>query len=217
MDKLKGGIKLKVYSGTMCVLMIVAAVIFTHKILFGACGILGIIFSFAFIFFRDPERKSPEGENIIVSPADGKIVSISSEYEEKYLKEKALKISIYLNLFNVHINRIPITGTIEYIDYDKGKFYPAFSDKASEQNERLSIGIANEKCTLFLNLIAGAFTRRIIHNLQIGKQVNLGERFGMIKFGSRVELFLPEKVKLTVKMKEKVKGALSIIGKLNEK
>jgi len=217
MFKLKEGFRIKLYSSIILFIFIIFSIILRSKVFYFLSVLSFINVCFLLFFFRDPFRKPPEGENLIISPADGRILSITEEYEETFLKENSYKIVIFLNLFNVHINRIPISGRIEYLKYIKGKFYPAFLSKASKENEKLLVGISNKRIKIFLKLIAGTFTRRIEHRLQIGHKVSFAEKFGIIKFGSRIELFLPKNVKLIINPKDKVKGALSIIGKIDEK
>jgi len=217
MDKLNGGFTFKLFSGLISVLFIAGALFFDNIFLYGTGGIFILVFGMMIFFFRDPERIPPEGENVMVSPADGKIISVSQEYENTYLKENATRVSIYLNLFNVHVSRIPLSGTIEFLEYKKGSFYPAFLNKASERNERLAVGITHGNLKFLLILIAGTIARRIVYNVRTGDRVTTGDRFGFIKFGSRVELFVPERVKLNVSSGEKVKGALSIMSRLDEK
>ncbi len=175
-----------------------------------------ILFIFTIYFFRDPERIPPEMENAILSPADGTIILIDEVYEGVYLKEKGKMVSIFLSLFNVHINRIPISGVIEHLKYEKGNFYPAFLKKSSLINENYSIGIANGKHKIFFRQIAGILARRIINNLKPGEKVIKGKRFGMIKFGSRMDIIMPMSFKITVKLNQKVIGCETIIGVLSQ-
>ncbi|MDI6803817.1 MAG: phosphatidylserine decarboxylase family protein [Bacteroidota bacterium] len=163
-----------------------------------------IIFSSAFIlftlyFFRDPDRVTPAGNNLIISPADGKIISIKDVHEDSFLKCDAVLISIFMSPFNVHVNRYPIDGTIQYFEHIPGKYMVAFEDKASDVNERTLIGIESQKGKILFKQIAGAVARRIVADLKIGMPAKAGERFGMIKFGSRVDVLLP-KGKITVKV-----------------
>ncbi len=176
-----------------------------------------IVFSSVFIlftlyFFRDPERVTPAGSNLIISPADGKIISIKEVYEEKFLKSNALLISIFMSPLNVHVNRFPVDGTIQYFEHIPGKYLIAFEDKASDVNERTLIGIENLKGKILFKQIAGAVARRIVADLKIGMPAKVGERFGMIKFGSRVDLLLPnEKVAVKVSLGQKVSAGETVI------
>ena len=162
---------------------------------------------FFVLFFRDPERKIPSGEDLILSPADGMVKKI-----EKSTDGSFQLISIFMSLFNVHINRVPVDGVVKEISYKPGRFMPAFRDKASEDNEKNVIEIENEQGNVILTQIAGSLSRRIVCNLNPGQHVNRGERFGLIHFGSLVELVLPISVGLKVKEKERVKAGETILG-----
>jgi len=169
-------------------------------------------------FFRDPERTVPEDPLAVVSPADGKVVAIDTVMPDEYLKQKHIRVSIFLSVFDVHVNRIPIDGKIEYLKYVPGKFLPAFNEAASFNNERMYIGIKHNRYKFLVVQIAGIIARRIVCDLREGMNVKKGDRFGMIKFGSRTDLYLPSKVRLNVKVGDKVKGAETVIGYLkNEK
>ena len=181
---------------------------------FPIIGILLLIISFCFFyFFRDPIRIIPQ-ENVIVSPADGKIVFIgeSDLPEECDIKGKYLKVSIFLDLYNVHVNRIPISGIIKKIIYVPGKFYRANIDKSSKENERNIIIIENDKKeNIIVTQIAGLIARRIICDLKINQQVLKGDRFGIIKFGSRVDLYIPKKYNPMILNEQLVIGGETII------
>ena len=181
---------------------------------FNILGIFFIIVSiFIFYFFRDPIRSVPNAK-VIVSPGDGKIVFVGeSEYpEETNINEKALKISIFLSIFDVHVNRIPTSGTVKKIIYVPGKFFNASFDKSSKQNERNILIIENDKKENFVvSQIAGLIARRIVCNLAAKQQVIKGDRFGIIKFGSRVDLFMPNNYKAMVIKDQIVVGGETII------
>jgi len=165
-------------------------------------------------FFRDPERQIPSDPKNIVSPADGKIVEIVEDYEPEYLKEKTTRISIFLSVFDVHVNRIPISGTVEHVRYQKGSFIQAYKSEASSFNEQSVIGIEGSTCKLVFKQIAGILARRIVCHLRAGNKVSQGDRFGIIKFGSRVDIFIPKNTEIKVRLKQKVKGGESILGVL---
>lgn len=159
-----------------------------------------VILGFSTNFFRDPERIPPSGDNLVVSPADGKIILIKSVKESEYLNSEATQISIFMSPLNVHVNRNPISGVVKYLRYVKGEYFVAFEDKASEKNEQTAIGIENLKGKLLFKQIAGFVARRIVCTLKPGDSVKMGERFGMIKFGSRVDVFVPNTAVLKVKV-----------------
>lgn len=160
-------------------------------------GVLILVFTLN--FFRDPDRNIPEGDNIIVAPADGKILIIKDVFENRYLNEDAVQISIFMSPLNVHVNRIPIDGNVEYLKYIEGEYLVAYHDKADERNERSEIGINSKHGKVLFTQVAGMVARRIIYDLKINEQVKMGNRFGMIKFGSRVDVIVPKKWQLKVK------------------
>jgi len=163
-------------------------------------------------FFRDPERRIPDGAENIIAPADGKVIEIVDEHESEYLQAEATRISIFMNMFDVHVNRIPVGGKVEYFRYKKGSFLKAYKSEAGDVNEQTIIGIDNEGRRILFKQIAGLIARRIVCYIREGSSVQRGERFGMIKFGSRVDVFVPKSVEVKVKINEKVKAGESILG-----
>ena len=180
-----------------------------------ASSIFWLIAIFIVWFFRNPERIIPQNERAIVSPADGKIIEVVKCYEDRYLKEKAVKISIFMSIFNVHINRAPISGKVKNIFYNKGKFLTANRDKASKENEQNAIIIetADGINTLIVQ-IAGFIARRIVCYIKSEDTLVKGMRFGLIRFGSRVDIFLPENIDIKVAIGAKVRGGETILGYL---
>ena len=177
-------------------------------------AIFGLGFLFVTWFFRDPERRIPNEPNVIVSPADGKITEIITE-NEPINGERCKRVTIFLSVFNVHVNRVPIEGTIEDIRYNPGKFLAAFNPKASMDNEQNLILINNGRTHIFVKQIAGLIARRIVCWPKKGDHYESGQRYGLIRFGSRVDILLPENTKLSVACGDKVSGGKSIIGYLN--
>ena len=169
-----------------------------------------ILLIFTFYFFRDPERVIPLGEDILVSPADGLITNIS-EYKEG--KKSYTKVSIFLSVFNVHIQRLPLSGQITKIDYIEGKFINATLDKASEENERLRLTLKSGSNVIYITQIAGLIARRIICYLKTNERVNQGERYGIIKFGSRVDIEFPNSYNLMVSIGQQCIGGETIIAR----
>ena len=161
----------------------------------------------AFWFFRDPER-TPEGAGL-VSPADGEVIEIC-ETEHPYTG-KALKIGIFMNVFSVHVNRMPAAGTIEYLEYVPGKKWFANADKASLENERMYVGYSSEDGPVLLTQIAGLVARRIVCRLKKGDRLERAQRFGMIKFGSKVDVYLPLSLKCTAKIGQKVTAGQTVV------
>lgn len=210
------------YNVVIGIIIIVAALITVSIIFIGSDIVkyLLIIFSilllaFTFYFFRDPERTTPQDENIIIAPADGKIIFIKEVFEDKFLKSDAVQVSIFMSPLNVHVNRFPVSGQIGYFEHIPGKYLVAFEDKASEANERTLIGIDNGKFKLLFKQIAGFIARRIVANLQVGMKTTAGERFGMIKFGSRVDVIMPTNAVIKIKVNDTVKAGETILAEIN--
>jgi len=177
--------------------------------------IAALLTLFTVYFFRDPERRCPRESGQLVAPADGRILGVERIDRHDFIGGEAIKVSIFLSIFDVHINRIPADGRIEYVKYRPGKFFKAFLDKASEENEQTEIGIATELGRpVVVKQIAGLIARRIVCRLTEGDRVDAGARFGMIRFGSRTELFLPVDADVRVKKGEHVKGGETVIGYL---
>ncbi|HIA94147.1 MAG TPA: phosphatidylserine decarboxylase family protein [Candidatus Marinimicrobia bacterium] len=175
--------------------------------------LVGIAFGllvFCLNFFRDPVRNVPAGKNLILAPADGKIVKLI-EVDDPEIGESQL-VSIFLNVFNVHANRMPIEGTFTDVKYHKGKFMAAFDHKASDENERTEITIISKVGTLKVKQIAGLIARRILCYAKNGESMEMGGRLGFIRFGSRTDLILPKHVNLSVKLGQKVVGNKTIMG-----
>jgi phosphatidylserine decarboxylase len=203
--------------------VILAVVLFSVIFLVGALVNQGIILKlltvtswllilFSIYFFRDPDREIPTGKSLIVSPADGKIILIEQSEEQEFFKARVQKVSIFMSVFDVHVNRIPIDGRVSYFNYQKGKFHQAYKDSASYENERTIIVVENDKIKVLFIQIAGILARRIVCRIREGWKVKQGDRFGMIKFGSRVDILLPVEVKLNIKLNQKVTGGETIIG-----
>ena len=170
---------------------------------------------FVLFFFRDPERTVPEGKGMVVSPADGKVIVIKDIYEPAYLKQEVKQISIFLSVFNVHVNRAPIGGAVEVVKYNPGKFHVASVDKASLDNEQTAMVIAAGKDKILVKQIAGLIARRIVCYARPGDTIKTGERYGLIRFGSRVDIFLPKTAEIKVKLGDRVRGAQDVIGVLH--
>jgi len=174
-----------------------------------------VVTLFVMWFFRNPNRVTPEDEKAIISPADGKVIKIEEVEEKEMLNEKVRKVSIFMSILNVHVNRAPCSGTIEKISYSKGKFFPANLDKASELNERNSILIKMaDGGQIRTTQIAGIVARRIVCWTKKGMQIQKGERFGLIKFGSRLEVFMPLNTTISVKTGDRVRAGETRIGYL---
>ncbi|WP_291908613.1 phosphatidylserine decarboxylase family protein [Chitinophaga sp. CB10] len=173
-----------------------------------------VFFLFIVSFFRLPARKNTEGENLVISPCDGKVVVIEEVYEPEYFKDKRLQVSIFMSPANVHVNRNPISGEVKLSQYHPGKYLVAWHPKSSTENERHSVVIGNGKADILIRQIAGALARRIVNYLKPGMQVTQNEEMGFIKFGSRVDLYLPLGTEVTVQLEQVVRGGQTVIAKL---
>lgn len=172
--------------------------------------------AFSIYFFRDPPRSSPKDAGVVVAPADGRIIEIRPSTGEGDYGEPACKVSIFMSPFNVHVNRIPIGGRIRKLRYQKGNYTAAFQPKASLNNERQYIEIITHYGLIGCTQVAGWLARRIVCHLQEGQDVATGERFGMIRFGSRLDLYLPPTCELSVRVRDRVLAGESIIGVFHE-
>lgn len=188
---------------------------------FGCCMfslISGVLTGFTIFFFRDPNPNIPEGQNLVLSPAHGKVVSIKTSVEPDFLQKEMQCISIFLSIFDCHVTRNPYPGAIKSTKYIPGKFHLAFSDHASDENERFSIMLETEnKQNIVISLIAGFVARRIVSLVKMDDKLSLAQRIGLIRFGSRVDLYLPKDVNLLVSLGDKVIGGQSIIGEFTAK
>ncbi len=174
-----------------------------------------IFYLFTLQFFRNPRRVIPQGEHQVIAPADGKVVVIEETQEPEYLNEKRIQVSIFMSPLNVHVNRNPIDGTVEYFKYHKGKYLVAWHPKSSTENERTTLVITSPKgIKVLMRQIAGAVAKRIKWYVKEGQPVAKGAEFGFIKFGSRVDVFLPLESKVQVKIGDKTVGGETIIAEL---
>jgi len=169
---------------------------------------------FVLFFFRDPERTIPAGADVVVSPADGKVLVVKDIYEPDFLKKDVKQISIFLSVFNVHVNRSPCAGTVEVVKYNPGRFHVASVDKASLENEQTAMVIAQGDRKILVKQIAGLIARRIVCYARPGDSIRTGERYGLIRFGSRVDIFLPRTAEIRVKPGDRINGGRDIIGVL---
>lgn len=178
----------------------------------GPAGVLIFLGIFVFYFFRDPERRIPTEPGAVVSPADGHVVEI---VEEPLESRAGRRISIFLSIWDVHIQRAPVAGRVECVQYRPGKFYAALRSRASTENEQNVIRMETPRGQLVFKQIAGVIARRVLCWKREGEMVALGERVGMIRFGSRVDIWLPEEAQITARRGQKVKGGESILAKWN--
>jgi len=177
-------------------------------------------------FFRDPERVGERGRSLFVAPADGKLIMITEVDEPAFMKGRAIRLSIFMNVFNVHVNRYPVDGVVTYIHYNKGKFFNASAEKSSLENEQMSVGIemlpADSDRTarvgtthrVLVRQIAGLIARRIVTYSKLGERVKQGDRMGIIRFGSRVDLFLPVNSAIRAKLGDVTTAGVTVLGEL---
>lgn len=172
-----------------------------------------ILLFFTAFFFRNPNRIPPEDYGVIVAPADGKVLRIEDVFEDRFINSDVVKVSIFLSLFNVHINRVPLEGTIDYMERTGIKYLPAYKDQAPDLNVRNFLGLTTQWGKIMVVQITGLVARRIVCWANLGDEVKTGDRFGLIRFGSCTEIYLPKDVALQIKPGDKVKGGETIIGR----
>ena len=174
-----------------------------------------IIFLFTASFFRHPSRTTPDDEMNIIAPADGKVVVLEEVEEPEYFKDKRLQLSIFMSPTNVHVNRYPISGLVKYTKYHPGKYLVAWHPKSSTENERNTVVVGNETAEILMRQIAGKFAKKIVCYAKVNQEADQGSEFGFIKFGSRVDLYLPLGTPIHVKLNQKVRGGVTILGKMS--
>jgi phosphatidylserine decarboxylase len=165
-------------------------------------------------FFRDPERVAPEGENIFVSPADGKIIRIQQVQEGQFLKGDAVEVSIFMSPLNVHVNRAPCDGVVESVVHTPGKFLSAFKHEASLQNENIAMALNTKHGRVLVRQVAGFLARRAVCRVKPGDALKKGDRYGIIKFSSRLDIYLPKDTRIKVKLGDNVKAGETVIGEM---
>lgn len=171
---------------------------------------------FVFFFFRVPQREAAKGESLVTSVADGEVVIVEKVYEPEYLKRECMQISVYMNFFNVHVNFWPISGDVTYYKYHSGRYFLAFLPKASELNEHTSIAIRNGYGEVFFKQLAGTFARRIVCYAKVGDKGVKGEQCGIIKFGSRIDMYLPLDADIKVRVGDEVKACVTVLAELKK-
>jgi phosphatidylserine decarboxylase len=162
-------------------------------------------------FFRDPARNGPRGDNLVLAPADGEIVSVVTLDEPEFVAERTTRVSIFMNVFNVHVNRYPASGSVEYRKYHAGRFGHAGSEKASLDNEQSTIGLVTARGKLLVRQIAGLVARRIVTDGEVGATARQGERMGLIRFGSRVDIFVPSAARVLVQTGQKAVAGVTVV------
>jgi phosphatidylserine decarboxylase len=175
---------------------------------------LALIALWVAYFFRDPERTGERGERLVIAPADGKIVMITQVDEPTFMKERSIRLSIFMNVFNVHVNRYPVSGVVRLVDHAPGRFMNAAAEQSSLENEQTSIGIEAGSNHVLVRQIAGLIARRIVTDSKVGERVQQGARMGLIRFGSRVDVFLPASASLRVKVGDMSFAGTTVLGEL---
>jgi phosphatidylserine decarboxylase len=179
-----------------------------------AAFVLLLIALWVAYFFRDPERVGQRGPSLVVSPADGKLIMITEVDEPSFIKGRAIRISIFMNVFSVHVNRYPVDGVVKYVNYNKGKFFNAAAEKSSLENEQMSVGIDTGRQRVLVRQIAGLIARRIVTYSKVGETVKQGDRMGIIRFGSRVDVFIPVDSTLRAKVGDVTVAGVTILAEL---
>ena len=188
---------------------------FTPEILANIFLLISIVFFFLVVqFFRNPKRNTLINDKHVIAPADGKVVVIEDVHEDEFFKEKRKQISIFMSPLNVHVNRNPISGEVKYAKYHPGKYLVAWHPKSSTENERTTVVIENKKTSILFRQIAGAVARRIVMYSKVGQYANQGEDMGFIKFGSRIDIFVPLDCKINVNINDKMIGGETVIATL---
>jgi phosphatidylserine decarboxylase len=168
-------------------------------------------------FFRDPERTGDRGEDLVIAPADGRVVMITEVDEPAFIHGRAKRVSIFMNVFNVHVNRYPVSGTVRFVHYNPGKFLNAAVEKSSLENEQSSVGIEHKGMRILVRQIAGLIARRIVTYSREGEQVEQGQRMGIIRFGSRVDVFVPVDSEILARVGETTVAGTTVVAKLGKR
>jgi len=200
----------------LVVVAFIAAVHFRSWPLWLVAILVTVLALWCAYFFRDPERTGPRGPNIVVAPADGKVLMITNVDEPRFIKGQATRISIFMNVFNVHVNRYPVDGRVDFVWYNKGKFFNAAAEKSSLENEQMSVGVTTPSGVRVLTRqIAGLIARRIVTYSKVGDEAHQGDRFGIIRFGSRVDVFIPTTSVVKVKLGDITAAGTTVVAEFS--
>jgi phosphatidylserine decarboxylase len=205
------GIPFIVASDALAIAAIVLASRTGSPWLWALAVLLVVIAAWVVYFFRDPERDGARGDHLVISPADGKIVMIAEVHEPAFIRGRAIRVSVFMNIFSVHVNRYPVSGDVRYTHYNPGKFLNAAVEKASLENEQSSVGIESPIGRVVVRQIAGLVARRILTYSRDGDRAAQGARFGIIRFGSRVDVFVPTTCRVKVREGEQVFAGLTVL------
>lgn len=199
------------------IISFVAAIHFRSWPLWLVAVVVTVIALWCAYFFRDPERTGPRGPSVVVAPADGKVLMITEVDEPRFIQGRATRVSIFMNVFNVHVNRYPVDGRVDFVWYNKGKFFNAAAEKSSLENEQMSVGVTTPSGVRILTRqIAGLIARRIVTYSKVGDAAHQGERFGIIRFGSRVDVFIPTTSVVKAKLGDVTTAGTTVIAELGK-
>lgn len=190
--------------------------VFWSRVLYGGAGVLALLTAFTLFFFRDPPRTPPEDSRAVVAPGDGLVVQIADVDEPLYMEGAALRISIFLSIFDVHVQRAPLSGVVEHRSYKAGGYAMAWKARASEDNEQASLGMAVGEEKILVRQIAGFVARRVVTDPEEGDRVERGDRIGLIRFGSRVDLVVPPHWEVTCRKGDRARGGETVLARLPE-
>lgn len=208
----------KIIPVVILILIIVNGLIYLTRVplLIFLFGVISLVFLFlAVYFFRDPQTKKSAAPGEVLSVADGKVVVIEPVFEKEYFKDERIQVSVFMSVFNVHINHVPVDGTVTYYQYHKGKFFAANLPKSSEENERATTVIRTADGTeILVRQIAGLIARRVVTYKKQGDKVSVNDQLGFIRFGSRIDVFFPKGTQIPLELGQIVKGGVTVIGKL---
>jgi len=212
----RGAEKELIIAGIPLILALVASIVWPGTCTFLLAGLLIALFALLLYFFRDPKRTppaGPAGEEMFLSPADGRVVEVQQVHEPRFLEGEGLKIGIFMSLLDVHVNRAPVEGRVTLVEHIPGQFLQAFRPEASEVNERTLVGLESRYGRILIKQIAGILARRVVCWVQAGQELRAGERLGVIKFGSRVDLYLPLEAEPVVRVGDQARAGVTVIAR----
>jgi len=200
-------------AGIPLILALVASLIWPGLHTFLPAGLLTTLFALLLYFFRDPERTSAAGEGVFLAPADGRVVEVKQVHEPRFLQGEGLKISIFMSLLDVHVNRVPVEGQVVLVEHVPGQFLQAFRAEASEVNEHNLVGLESRHGRVLVKQVAGIMARRVVCWVRPGQKVQAGDRLGVVKFGSRVDLYLPPGAASAVRVGDRARAGVTVIAR----
>jgi len=209
----RGAGKELIIAGVPLVLALVASVAWPGPCTFFLAGLLVVLFALLLYFFRDPRRISPAGEGLFLAPADGRVVEVQRVREPRFLGGEGLKIGIFMSLLDVHVNRAPLEGQVTLVEHVPGQFLQAFRPEASEVNEHNLVGLESRYGRVLVKQVAGILARRVVCWVRAGQKLRAGDRLGVIKFGSRVELYLPLGAEPVVRVGDQARAGVTVIAR----